>query len=159
MRAWTSQTKTSVRWRATSIFAGGVAKVCLRANLTYAMTLRRLRAGAACSVAHDKTARVRFTFISVIFVGGGLVLDNKLYTGKAVTQGRLAHLPSRVRYIRTAARDVAVSFHVEAMLAIDAGESHSHGWNDPAVRSHETSDSWLDAPPRHWLRRSVPRPV
>jgi predicted NBD/HSP70 family sugar kinase len=108
-------------------------------------------ASAACGAelvfgAHDKPREFLYFYIGY-FVGGGLVLDNKLYTGKSGDAGALGSMP--VTGSGTSGQqlvDVASLSTLEAMLH-DAGESHSHGWNDPAAWQfpRDIRDSWLDA--------------
>lgn len=104
---------------------------------------------AACGAelvfgAQDKPRDFLYFYIGY-FVGGGLVLDSKLYTGKSGNAGALGSMP----LAGTAQRqlvDVASLATLEAALR-DAGETRRAPWSDPAAWdfSADILDPWLDS--------------
>lgn len=103
---------------------------------------------AACGAelvfgAQDKPRDFLYFYIGY-FVGGGLVLDSKLYTGRSGNAGALGSMP-----LAGAAGpqlvDVASLATLEAMLD-DAGETRRGSWSDPAAWSffENIFEQWLD---------------
>ncbi len=104
---------------------------------------------AACGAelvfgAQDKPRDFLYFYIGY-FVGGGLVLDSKLYTGKSGNAGALGSMPLAGNAQRQLV-DVASLATLEAALR-DAGETRRAPWSDPAAWdfSADILDPWLDS--------------
>ncbi|UWR35157.1 ROK family transcriptional regulator [Sulfitobacter sp. W027] len=104
---------------------------------------------AACGAelvfgAQDKPRDFLYFYIGY-FVGGGLVLDSKLYTGKSGNAGALGSMPLAGNAQRQLV-DVASLATLEAALR-DAGEARRAPWSDPAAWdfSADILDPWLDS--------------
>jgi predicted NBD/HSP70 family sugar kinase len=103
---------------------------------------------AACGAelvfgAQDKPRDFLYFYIGY-FVGGGLVLDNKLYTGKSGNAGALGSMPL-VGGVPRQLVDVASLAVLEAALR-EAGETRRAPWSDLAAwdLSADILDPWLD---------------
>ena len=106
-------------------------------------------ASAACGAelvfgAQDKPRDFLYFYIGY-FVGGGLVLDSKLYTGKTGNAGALGSMPLAGEAPRQLV-DVASLATLEAALQ-QAGETRRASWSDPAawVMSEDILERWLDS--------------
>ncbi|UOA19856.1 Transcriptional regulator [Sulfitobacter indolifex] len=106
-------------------------------------------ASAACGAelvfgTQDKPRDFLYFYIGY-FVGGGLVLDSKLYTGKTGNAGALGSMPLAGDAPRQLV-DVASLATLEAALQ-QAGETRRASWSDPAawVMSEHILERWLDS--------------
>lgn len=106
-------------------------------------------ASAACGAelvfgTQDKPRDFLYFYIGY-FVGGGLVLDSKLYTGKTGNAGALGSMPLAGGAPRQLV-DVASLATLEAALQ-QAGETRRASWSDPAawVISGDILERWLDS--------------
>lgn len=106
-------------------------------------------ASAACGAelvfgTQDKPRDFLYFYIGY-FVGGGLVLDSKLYTGKTGNAGALGSMPLAGEAPRQLV-DVASLATLEAALQ-QAGETRRASWSDPAawVMSADILERWLDS--------------
>ena len=106
-------------------------------------------ASAACGAelvfgTQDKPRGFLYFYIGY-FVGGGLVLDSKLYTGKTGNAGALGSMPLAGEAPRQLV-DVASLATLEAALQ-QAGETRRASWSDPAawVMSEDILERWLDS--------------
>ncbi|KUJ76902.1 ROK family transcriptional regulator [Ruegeria marisrubri] len=107
-------------------------------------------ASAACGaelVFGDQTKPRDFLFFFIgFFVGGGLVLDNMLYTGRTGNAAALGSVPIRITGTTTKQLvDVASLAALEKTVLVHGGESNSL-WDDPESWSvaEETLNSWTE---------------
>ncbi|MCX7567670.1 ROK family transcriptional regulator [Sulfitobacter sp. F26169L] len=108
-------------------------------------------ASAACGAElvfgdQDKPRDFLYFYIGY-FVGGGLVLDNKLYEGRTGNAAALGSMPivGQQDGVRQQLVDVASLATLETMLE-SAGHDRQTSWSDPDAWdfSHELLNNWLD---------------